>query len=307
MSSDTYDVVCAGVIYLDLTFAGLEGMPRPGEELWARELAVSPGGMANTAAGLVRLGLRTAVVGAIGRDLAGSFLRSMLVSAGIACRGLETEHSAVTAVLPIDGDRALVSYLPEEVAAAAQILADLQPRALVTLVDQVVRAPAGTRVYAVSSHADITAAARGASLELGGCRAVITNRAEALALTGESTPEAAALALSQRAGTGVVTLGAHGALAACRSQLARASAPAIRVQHTTGAGDLFAAAYVWADLAGFDLTDRLRWATLYASQSLSSLTAFVGAATLADLVAAAREIGLSPPLSGSNQPPRLVG
>ena len=64
------------------------------------------------------------------------------------------------------------------------------------------------------------------------------------------------------------------------------------VRHTTGAGDLFAAAYVWSDLAGFELRDRLRWATLYASCSLGTLTAFAGAATLADLTAAAREHGL---------------
>jgi sugar/nucleoside kinase (ribokinase family) len=294
MSSDTYDVVCAGVIYLDLTFAGLEGLPRTGEELWARELELSPGGMANTAVGLARLGLRTAVVGAIGRDLAGSYLRTMLEGAGVACRGPVTERSALTAVLPIDGDRALVSHLPEDVAAAAQSLADLQPRALVTLVDQVVRAPRSTRVYAVSSHADVTAAARGASIELAGCRAVITNRDEALALTGESTPEAAALALSKRATTAVVTLGGRGALAACDGQLTRAPAPAMHVQHTTGAGDLFVAAYVWADLAGFDVFNRLCWATVYASRSLSTLTAFAGAATLADLTATAKEIGLSP-------------
>jgi sugar/nucleoside kinase (ribokinase family) len=295
MSGDDYDVVCAGVIYLDLTFAGLEGLPRTGEELWARELEVSPGGMANTAVGLARLGLRTAVVGAIGRDLAGSYLRAALESAGVACHGPLSERSALTAVLPIDGDRALVSHLPQDVAAAAHKLADLRPRALITLVDQVVHAPYGTRVYAVSSHADVTAAARGASMDLAGCHAVITNHAEALALTGESTPEAAALALSKRAGSAVVTLGSHGALAACGGQLVRAAAHTARVQHTTGAGDLFAAAYVWADLAGCDLHDRLQWATLYASKSLSSLTAFAGAATLAELTAAGRALGLSPP------------
>jgi ribokinase len=102
------------------------------------------------------------------------------------------------------------------------------------------------------------------------------------------------LSLSKRAASAVVTLGAYGALAACNGQLVRAPAPTASVRHTTGAGDLFAAAYVWADLAGFDLHDRLHWATLYASQSLSTLSAFAGAVSLAELTAAARTVGLSP-------------
>jgi ribokinase len=288
-----YDVVCAGVIYLDLTFAGLEGIPRPGEEHWARDLVLSPGGMANTAVGLSRLGLRTAVVGAIGSDLAGSYLRTMLESEGIACRGPETSRSAVTAVLPIDQDRALVSHLPQEVA-AADVLTDLQPRALVVLVDQVIRAPRDTRVYAVTSHADVRAVARGASFRLEGSHAVLANEAEALALTGATNAEAAASALSQSAETAVVTLGPLGALAASHGDLVRVPAPPTEVRDATGAGDLFVAAYVWADLAGFDLTDCLRWATLYASRSLCTLTAFAGAATLGELIGAGQPLGLHP-------------
>jgi sugar/nucleoside kinase (ribokinase family) len=288
-----YDVVCAGVVYLDLTFAGLGGLPRLGEELWAAELEWSPGGVANTAVGLARLGLRTAVTGAIGRDLAGTYLRSLLESAGVDCVGPVSERSAVTAVLPKDGDRALVSHLPDEVAAAEPDLTNLRPRAFVTLIDHVVHAPSGTHVYAVTSHADVAAAARGATIDLVRCRAVLTNRTEALALTGESSPESAAVSLSRCAGTAVVTLGPQGAVAACGGQLVRVPAPTTEVRHTTGAGDLFVAAYVWADLAGFDLLERLRWATIYASRSLSTLTAFAGAATLAELQAAARESGLA--------------
>jgi len=289
----TFDVVCAGVIYLDLTFAGLESLPRPGEEHWARELVLSPGGMANTAVALSRLGLRTAVVGAIGRDLAGDYLRSMLESEGVACRGPQTPRSAVTAVLPIDDDRALVSHLPEEVA-SANLVTDLQPRALVVLVDQVIQAPRDTCVYAVTSHADVRAVTRGASFRLDGSHAVLANEAEALALTCQTDVEAAASVLSKSTETAVVTLGPQGALAASHGELVRVPAPPAEVRDATGAGDLFVAAYVWADLAGFDLTDRLRWATLYASRSLRTLSAFAGAPTLAELAEAGQAVGLSP-------------
>ena len=76
-----------------------------------------------------------------------------------------------------------MSHSPAEVA-AAEVLTGLQPRALVVLVDQVIRAPRDTRVYAVTSHADVWAVARGASFHLDGSHAVLANEAEALALTG---------------------------------------------------------------------------------------------------------------------------
>jgi sugar/nucleoside kinase (ribokinase family) len=290
----SYDVVCAGVIYLDLTFAGLEGLPRPGEEHWARDLVLSPGGMANTAVGLARLGLRTAVVGAIGSDLAGGYLRTMLEAEGIACQGPATQRSAVTAVLPIDGDRALVSHLPDDVA-HAEALSAQQARALVVLVNQVERCPRGARVYAITSHADVWAVGRGASFHLQGCHAVLANEAEALALTGQPNAEAAVQALSKGAQTAVVTLGPYGALGASGDTLIHVPAPDSEVRDTTGAGDLFVAAYVWADLAGMDLADRLRWSTLYASRSLCTVTAYAGAVTLVELSEAARRAGLTPP------------
>ena len=52
----------------------------------------------------------------------------------------------------------------------------------------------------------------------------------------------------------------------------------------TGAGDLFAAAYTWADLLGADPEARMRWANLYAALSVGSPTGVGGAATRAALV-----------------------
>ena len=288
----TFDVVCAGVVYLDLTFVGLECVPRPGEEYWARELTLSPGGMANTAVGLARLGLRTGVIGSIGRDLAGNYLRGALEAEGVVCLGPDVERSAMTAVLPIGGDRAMVSHLPREVA-SGDTLRELQPPAVVMLVDQLKHAPPGPRVYALTSHAEVHAAAGGSERHLPRTHALIANQAEALALSGESHPDAAAHALSHAADTSVVTLGADGALAVSNGRLVQVAAPRTEVRDATGAGDLFAAAYVWADLAGYDLTRRLQWASLYASRSLATLTAFAGAGSLADLMDAGRRAGLT--------------
>ena len=52
------DLACGEPAFLDLTFAGLDAMPGPGEERLARDFLRSPGGGAITAVGAARLGLR---------------------------------------------------------------------------------------------------------------------------------------------------------------------------------------------------------------------------------------------------------
>jgi ribokinase len=284
-----YDVACAGAVYLDLTFAGLERVPRPGEERWAHELLLSPGGMANTAVGLSRLGLKTAIVSPLGRDVAGQYLRTLLENEGISCMGPSVARTALTAVMPVDGDRAMVSFEPRD-AASAEPLAQIQTRAIVRLLDQITTEPTFTPTYAVTSHAQVHAAVHGhPPAHVPRVHAVIANEQEAIALSGAAHAEDAARELSQSAGTAVVTLGARGAIAAAGGCLEHVSAPRVEVRDATGAGDLFAAAYIWADLRGLLLRDRLHWATLYAALSLRTLTAFAGAARLSELEDYARE------------------
>jgi sugar/nucleoside kinase (ribokinase family) len=282
-----YDVVCAGAVYLDLTFAGLDGLPRAGEERWARELLLSPGGMANTAVGLSRLGLNTALVAPMGRDMAGQYLRGLLENEGISCEGQSVARSAMTAVMPVDGDRALVSFEPHD-ARVSGSLGDVQARAMVRLLDESGPVSDSIPTYAVTSHAQVHAAAVEQAARYAWVHALITNEQEALALSGARKAEDAAGSLSERAGTAVVTLGSRGAIAASEGCLEHVQAPRVDVRDATGAGDLFAAAYVWADLQGLSLRERLRWATLYAALSLRTLTAFAGAVRLAELQEYAR-------------------
>jgi ribokinase len=289
----TYDVVCAGAVTLDLTFAGVDALPRPGEERWATDLQVTPGGMANIAVGLRRLGLKTAIACALGRDLPGRYLRAMLKVEGIALEGPRVAQSAMTAVVPIHGDRAMVSFEPAD-AFHAPRFARLPTRAVVALIDQIDMGPPGTPVYAVTSHAACVTGLR----ELAWAHAIVANEQEALAISGATDAEEAAWRLSAQAGTAVVTLGERGALAVSGSNIVRVSAPEVEVRDATGAGDLFAAAYVWTDLVGLGLRERLRWATLYASLSLRTVTAFAGAVHLDDLIAAGQGFGLARPESG---------
>ena len=90
-----------------------------------------------------------------------------------------------------------------------------------------------------------------------------------------------------------MTRGADGAVA-CDDGRRLLSVPAHPgpVVDTTGAGDLFTAAYVWADLADAPLEERLRWAVLYSGLAVGVPTAVAGAVTLQDLAKAGAGLGL---------------
>jgi sugar/nucleoside kinase (ribokinase family) len=88
-------------------------------------------------------------------------------------------------------------------------------------------------------------------------------------LTGRPDAWSAARHLADLGTTVVVTRGPEGAIAIePDGRTVEVPARIVDVVDPTGAGDLFAAAYVWADLAGHELEARLRLATSYASLSL---------------------------------------
>ena len=64
---------------------------------------------------------------------------------------------------------------------------------------------------------------------------------------------------------------------------------------TTGAGDLLAAAYIWADLSGAELEERLRWAVLYAGLAVCTPTGIGGAVDLETLLREGASRGLTAP------------
>jgi sugar/nucleoside kinase (ribokinase family) len=278
----TVDVVCAGPVFLDITFEGLEALPGPGEERFARDLHTTPGGAAITAVGLVRLGLGAAIVAPLGGDFAGTILRDELEAAGVVCAGGRSGRTPVAAVLPVGQERAFATFEPSARVDAGTI-ERLQPRAVVVPLEERELAPNEAGVYATAGQRTVDRLGR--RLRAGGTRvrAVLANLDEALRLTGETDAEASALALAELGETAVVTCGADGVVAAASGEVVAVAAPRVEAYDTTGAGDLFAAAYVWADLAGLPLQERLRRAAVYAALSVRTATGARSAATLEEL------------------------
>jgi sugar/nucleoside kinase (ribokinase family) len=182
----------------------------------------------------------------------------------------------------------------EEVTAAE--LAAVDPRAVVLSLARLRLAPPRARIYATVGDIDARALSGRALPDLGAVRALLVNEREAELLTGIAEPERAAAALAGLAPVAVVTLGERGALAAGAEGTIHVEGVPVEAVDTTGAGDLFAAAYVWADRWGEALPERLRWAVLYATLSVRVATAVAGAVSLKALLEEGVEHGLASPV-----------
>jgi sugar/nucleoside kinase (ribokinase family) len=292
------DVVCAGAPFLDITFTGLPSMPALGEERYAQRVQYTPGGLANVALGLTRLGLEAVIVSPVGDDLSGRILADLLGGLGIRWTGPSTDGTAVSAILPLDGDRAFVTVAPEMPIDPAS-LAALDPRAVVIDLPFVDRAPGDAAVYVVTGDLDSRTYAGRLPAELGRARTLLVNESEARFLSGVDDPEQAAVELARHCPTVVVTLGPDGAICAGEHGVIRGMAPSVTAVDTNGAGDLFTAAWVWADLAGQPVEQRLRLAVTYAAESVRVPTTLAGALTLEEFRRISGALDASIPPNGA--------
>lgn len=289
------DVVVATPAFLDLTFVGLEGLPRLNEERFAGDLVRSPGGGGITAVGTSRLGLSTALAAPLGDDAEGVFLRDVLRGEGVHLVERICRRTPVTVVMPAEGDRAMVTVDPGVRANPADVAA-LAPRAVSASLDQLYCVPPGVPGYISCGDEEARAFERRPPAGLENMRALFVSEDEAVALTGAPTLDAAAQQLSGRVRTLVVTRGAQGAMSITAGS--RADVPGIEttpVVDTTGAGDLMVAAYIWADLLGAAPAECLRWSVVYAALSITTPTAVAGAVDAARLIAEGTARGLSVP------------
>lgn len=276
-----WDVYLTGTVFLDIVFTGLDSAPVRGTESWARGMGSSPGGVANMATALARLGLRTSLAAAFGDDHYGEYCWDALEQGeGIdltPSRTVPGWHSPVTVSMAYEGERTMVSHghepPPEETAPECPPHA----RAAVASLTPGVRAPwiaqaagKGTRIFADVGWDDTGRWDLAGLADLEHCEAFLPNAAEAMRYTGADCPRAAAHALTEYVPLAVVTLGAQGAYAVDARTGETAEVPAIAVEamDPTGAGDVFVAGFVAGTLAEWPLADRLAFAGLTAALSV---------------------------------------
>jgi sugar/nucleoside kinase (ribokinase family) len=280
-------ILCAGRIYCDLVFSGLDGGPVPGREVFADRLALRAGGGAYiTAAYLSALGCDVGLMGVLPAPpftvpVTQEMAQNRVVS---HCTDpTQGDDPQITVALAHGGDRAFVTRrcgaaLVLHKGAALPAARHLHIGELTTALD----------------HPDLIAAARGQGMTISlDCswdgRALADSRAaEIIASVDLFLPNGAEMDALQRNGIAVapqvasiVKRGNQGAVVIA-SDGARQSAPACAatVQDTTGAGDAFNAGFLSAWLTGQPLADCLARANCCGALAVARLG---GAGHLPDL------------------------
>lgn len=277
------DVLMSGMVFLDIVFTGLAHPPSAGTEVWADGMASCPGGIANLAVAVSRLGLRTSLAAGFGDDVYADFCWRTLADQERVdlsrSRRFPGWHSPVTVSLAVDRDRSMVTHGHDLPVPTAELIGNPpRSRAVLTHVGEsaadvllpewVARSRAqGALVFADAGWDPTGAWDPSLLTSLTGCDAFLPNDVEARAYTRTATPLAALRALAEHVPLAVVTCGADGAMARDAGTGEEVVVPALEIDalDPTGAGDVFGAAFVVGTLAGWPLTDRLLFAGLSAA------------------------------------------
>ncbi|KAF4408301.1 MULTISPECIES: carbohydrate kinase family protein [Streptomyces] len=293
------DVFLTGTVFLDIVFTGLDHAPVRGTESWARGMGSSPGGVANMATALRRLGLRTSLAAAFGDDVYGDYCwESLADSEGIDLGPSHRApgwHSPVTVSMAYEGERTMVSHGHEAPKPCVSVAERPRSRACVTSLDPGHRMDGwvrqayeeGSKIFADVGWDETGAWNADTLADLTYCHAFLPNAVEAQNYTRTDTPEQAARALAELVPIAVVTKGGEGAVAVDSLTGESADVPALRVEalDTTGAGDVFMAGFTTGTLAGWPLADRLAFANLTAALSVQHFGGSLSAPGWAEVAA----------------------
>jgi len=211
------DVITSGTIFFDIIFAGLPRIPEPGEELWSTGLGSCPGGIANLATALARLGLRTGLVAGFGDDAYADWIWETLLEQEhinlTTSPRYDNFHTSLTVAVTVEGDRAMVTHgheLPESL--SSHILAAPASRTAVVDLGGETSWWDELRSRGTILFADIGFDTSGrwdpADLRpLRYCKAFTPNAVEAMAYTRTDSPNLAVRKLAERVPLAVVTDG----------------------------------------------------------------------------------------------------
>lgn len=293
-----FDVFLSGTVFLDIVFTGLDAPPVLGTEVWTRGMGSCPGGVANLAIALRRLGLRTALAAAFGEDTYGDFSWQILErQEGVdlsESRRFSGWHSPVTVSLAYDRDRSMITHGHHAPLTADEMIG-MPPRSRACFVYPGLEPESWTaraREQGAALFADVgwdpteTWSPETLAL-LPTFDAFLPNAVEAMRYTRTDTPQRALAQLSELVPVVVVTCGPDGAMGVDGSTGESAAVGGLPVEalDPTGAGDVFGAGFITGTLAGWPLVERLRFANLCAALSVQHFGGSLSAPGWADLAA----------------------
>ncbi len=257
-------VVGVGALNVDRMYV-VERFAAPGEEVRVLRSEQSAGGSAaNTIAGLARLGVSTAFVGAVGRDAEGDFLVDELrregVDTGCVAR-VDAPTGVVVALVDSKGERCLYVHpgANDEVSLSDSCRAYVMDAEIVHMSSfvgergfELQRELCDALAGRVSFAPGMLYARDRCLVELrdfiAASRVVFVNESELFHLTGNRGRRGAEMLVELGAGMVAVTRGADGCTVVWEDDGVReVSVPAVstEVVDTTGAGDAFAAGFLY--------------------------------------------------------------
>jgi len=254
--------------------------PGPGLEL--------PGGQVATAMlACARLGLRVAYAGAVGDDAAAAEVLAPLKRAGVGLSGVRVIPGAATrrAVIAVErrsGERHVLPRRDARLRLAPDAVDPAQVRGACALYldaeypEAAAEAAAIARAAGVAVLLDLDAASAGFEPLLARADFPIVSRRFAEWISGgTSAPDGLRELVRRGARLAVATLGPDGALALAAGEGEPVHVPGFRVEarDTTGAGDVFHAAFAFGLLQGWDAARVLRTANAAAAMSCRSIGA----------------------------------
>jgi sugar/nucleoside kinase (ribokinase family) len=304
VDSPDFDVILQGTVFFDVVLTGLPTLPLAGTELFAEGMGSCPGGIANLAVAASRLGLRTALAAVFGDDVYGDFLwRTLAEQEGVDLsysQRLSDWHSPVTVSLAVQRDRAMVTHSHPSPVAPSELLSEL-PRAkagVVHLGDEpepwIGQAKAsGLRLFGDIGWDPSQRWSGGVLDQLADLHAFLPNSIEAMGYTRTDDPRAALIALADAVPVVVVTCGGQGSIGIDSVTGEEEWVPSLPVNavDATGAGDVFAAAFVLGSQHDWPLRSRMAFANLCAALSVQQVGGSLAAPGWGDIADWLNEIG----------------
>jgi sugar/nucleoside kinase (ribokinase family) len=286
-----FDLLVVGDCNPDLLLVGRDVVPEFGqrEKLVETARLVVGGSAAIAACGAARLGLDTAFIGAVGRDLLGTFMLDALADRGVDVSGCGADPerpTGVTVALVRGNDRAILTapgVIPALTASA--IDRDLLRAsrhlhvASFHLLDGL--RPGLEALIAEAHEAGLTVSLDPQGDPGGGDTALLSRLAARVDVLFVNEQEDAAL---DSAGCPLVVVkrGARGAYARSREGTVEATPPAVEAVDATGAGDSFDAGFLAARLAGEGAAAALSLACACGALSTRALGGTAAQPTLAE-------------------------
>jgi ribokinase len=268
-------IAVVGSINLDLVVA-VDRHPAPGETVVGGDCRQLPGGKgANQAVAAARLGSEVAMVGRVGADAQGAWLREGLWTERVDVEHVREDRVAPTGVAMIAVDARGENTIVVSPGANARVDArdvaaasDVVRGAEVVLVQHEVPAAAVAAAIATAGGTVVLnpAPARGLAAPVD---VLVPNRGELETLAG-GRGDPVTLARSITAARAVVvTLGEEGAVVVEGDRAERVRAPHVEAVDSTGAGDAFCGALAEAMAGGATVVEAARWAVRVAAVSVT--------------------------------------